>query len=223
MLLTALLVGIASLVISPRVFAAQAERDASPAPTVLLFGDSLTAGYGLAPGEGWADLLARELDRRTPAWRVVNASVSGETTAGGRTRLARALEKHRPRVLVLELGGNDGLRGMPVNVTRSNLAAMIAEGRKAGAEVVLVGVRIPPNYGPDYAADFEAVFTDLAAEGTGGVHLVRFLLKGVALDFSLMQPDGIHPTAAAQPRLLENVRGALFEAIAAAGATIRQD
>ncbi|MEO0422853.1 MAG: arylesterase [Pseudomonadota bacterium] len=209
--------------VSPRVFAEAADRDAPAVSTVLLFGDSLTAGYGLAPGEGWADLLAGELAERTPPWRVVNASVSGETTAGGRTRLARALAKHRPQVLVLELGGNDGLRGMPLDVTRANLAAMIAEARKVGAQVLVVGVRIPPNYGPDYAADFEAVFAELAAEGAQGVYVVRYLLEGVALDFSLMQPDGIHPTAAAQPRLLDNVREALLQALDAAGATIRQD
>ncbi len=208
----------ALVLLAPGVFA---DEHAHDAPTVLLFGDSLTAGYGLAPGEGWADLLASELSRRQAPWRVVNASVSGETTSGGRTRLGRALARHRPRVLVLELGANDGLRGMPVSVTERNLATMIDQGREAGAEVVLVGIRMPPNYGPDYAADFDALFARLA--DAMAVHFVPFLLEGVALDFDLMQPDGLHPTAAAQPRLLENVLPTLNKALTQAAATIRQN
>ena len=170
---------------------------------VLVLGDSLSAGYGLEPGESWVDLLADRL-RELPGERgVVNASISGDTTRGGMSRLPRALKVHSPSVVVIELGGNDGLRAIPLGEIRRNLTRMIQMSRDAGADVLLVGMRIPPNYGPAYADGFHAIFHELADEQ--GVPLVPFFLDGVALDDGLMQDDGIHPNARAQPRMLETV------------------
>jgi acyl-CoA thioesterase-1 len=173
-------------------------------PVILVFGDSISAGFGLPHVEqGWAALLQTRLKQQGYGYQVVNASVSGETTAGGLARLPRALEMHRPRVLILELGGNDGLRALPVAPMRANLKAMIDLGRGAGAEVLLLGMRIPPNYGPDYTRQFAQVFTDLAREEKAP--LVPFLLDHIALDASLMQADQIHPNEQGQPKLLDNV------------------
>jgi acyl-CoA thioesterase-1 len=148
-------------------------------------------------------LLAAKLQRERLDYNVVNASISGETTAGGVSRLPRALERHRPAVLILELGANDGLRGLPVDEMKKTLAAMIGMARKAGAKVLLVGMRVPPNYGPEYTQDFSAAFPDLARSRKTA--LLPFLLEGVAEDLRLFQPDRIHPTEAAQARLLDNV------------------
>ncbi|MGE5160846.1 MAG: arylesterase [Betaproteobacteria bacterium] len=172
-------------------------------PVLLVVGDSLSAEYGLPRGTGWVQLLADRLRDTGSDYRVVNASISGETTSGGRTRLPALLKQHRPRILVLELGANDGLRGLPLGVMRDNLAAMIREAQSAGAQVLLVGVRVPPNYGREYAERFAGTYAELAREFK--VRLVPFLLDGFAESLELFQADRIHPTAEAQPRILENV------------------
>ena len=173
------------------------------ARTVMVFGDSLSAGYGLASGEGWVSLLAARISSERLPWRVVNASVSGETTAGGLSRLPADLARHHPSVVVIELGANDALRGQPVSEIRANLERMIRVVRKAHAQPVLVGIMIPPNYGIDYAAGFRDVYPAIAKEDK--VPLVPFLLAGVADHPELFQADQLHPTAAAQPSLLDNV------------------
>lgn len=173
------------------------------ASTVMVFGDSLSAAYGLASGEGWVSLLAARISRERLPWRVVNASVSGETTAGGLSRLPADLARHHPSVVVIELGANDALRGQPVSEIRANLERMIRIVRKAHAQPVLVGIMIPPNYGIDYAAGFRGVYPAIAKEDK--VALVPFLLAGVADHPELFQADQLHPTAAAQPALLDNV------------------
>ena len=161
------------------------------ANTVLVIGDSLSAGYGVDTGKGWVDLLAERLRARDTGWRVVNASVSGDTTSGGAARIGAALAKHTPRVVILELGGNDALRGQPVNVMRDNLTLMVQRSRDAGARVLLLGMRIPPNYGPAYTKAIRALYHSLAS--TLNVAFVTFFLEDVALDDRLMQADGIHP------------------------------
>jgi acyl-CoA thioesterase-1 len=170
---------------------------------ILVFGDSLSAGYGLPQGRSWVDLLQRRLAAEGLDYRVVNASISGETTLGGRNRLAAALEQHRPRTVVLELGSNDGLRGQPLHLMRDNLAAMAKASRAAGARVLIVGMRIPPNYGPKYTTEFHAAFQDVARSQRTA--LVPFLLDGFADQRALFQSDGIHPAEAAQTLILETV------------------
>ena len=177
------------------------------APKILVFGDSLSAGYGIDPRVGWVALLANKLASQGYEYQVVNASVSGETTAGGRARLNHVLQLHHPAVLILELGANDGLRGLPVSQMRDNLQTMIEAASQAGAGVLLVGMQIPPNYGVEYAASFRDTFEQLSRQQK--LRFAPFLLEGVALDAALVQVDGLHPTAAAQPRLLENVWQAL--------------
>jgi acyl-CoA thioesterase I len=171
--------------------------------TILVFGDSLSAALGLRPEQGWVELLARRLQSQGYGYEVVNASVSGETSSGGLQRLPRALELHRPVMVVLELGANDGLRGLPVDELRANLAKMVHLSQGAGARVLLVGIRIPPNYGPRYGDQLAAVFPELAAQNH--LPLVPFLLQGVALNPGLMQEDGMHPNAAGEPVVLDNV------------------
>ena len=174
------------------------------APVILVFGDSISAGYGLPHVEqGWVALLQARLGDQGYGYRVVNASVSGETTAGGLARLPRALDVHHPAIVMLELGGNDGLRALPVEQMRDNLSRMVGLAEAAGAKVLLLGMRIPPNYGPQYTAQFNRVFSSLARDRR--VPYVPFLLNEVALSSDLMQPDGIHPNQAGQPRLLDNV------------------
>ena len=173
---------------------------------VLVVGDSLSAEYGIARGSGWVALLERQLARDGIAGSVVNASISGDTTSGGRSRLPALLATHKPSHVVIELGGNDALRGLPLTMTRDNLVAMARTAKAAGARVMLVGMQLPPNYGARYAQDFSAVFASVAlAEGAA---LVPFLLAGVA-DVAdaekLFQPDRIHPLAAAHPTMLANV------------------
>ena len=175
--------------------------------TILVFGDSISAGYGIKAGEGWAALLQKRLASQGYGYRVVNASVSGETTSGGSARLSRALELHTPRVLVLELGANAGVRGLPLDVSRSSLAAMIESAQANDAKVLLLGMRIPPNYGPRYAEGFARMYVELAKKYK--VPLVPFFMEKVALRSDLMQSDGLHPTAAAQPLLLDTVWSAL--------------
>jgi acyl-CoA thioesterase I len=174
--------------------------------TVLVVGDSLSAEYGLARGQGWVALLDKRVAAEKLAVKVVNASISGDTTSGGRARLAALLKLHKPQVVVIELGGNDALRGLPVAMTQDNLALMARMAKTAGARVVVVGMEIPPNYGRKYAEDFARVFASVArAEGAA---LVPFLLKGVAEGpqaEALFQPDRIHPRAEAHPRMLDNV------------------
>lgn len=171
-------------------------------PSVVIVGDSLSAGYGLALGEGWTDLLAKRLASQGYEYRVVNASISGDTTSGGRARLPLALKRHSPDLVVIELGGNDGLRGFDIEVMRRNLDAMAEAAVAAGAELVILGMRIPENYGARYTDAFFATFQEVA-ESYGAAY-VPFFLEGVAQDINLMQADGIHPTAAAQEIMLEN-------------------
>lgn len=172
-------------------------------PVILVLGDSLSAGYGIPVDQGWVARLQQRLDAEGYGYTVVNASVSGETTAGGLERLPRALSKHDPAVVIIELGGNDGLRGLPVAELRANLEALVAASRKAGAEAVLAAIRMPPNYGPQYTEKFYAVYESLARERK--VPWVPFFLEGVALREDLFQDDGIHPAIEAQPVLLDNV------------------
>lgn len=183
--------------------AAAAANPGAAARTILVLGDSVSAGYGIKVEEGWVALLQQRLRQQGYGYRVINASVSGETTTGGLTRLPRALERHKPAIVVLELGGNDGLRGLPLATTRANLVRMIQLSRQAGARVVLVGMKIPPNYGPRYTQGFEQIFSDLAREYR--LPLVPFLLDKVALTAGMMQEDGLHPTARGQPVMLDNV------------------
>ena len=186
-----------------------ASAAASPAgtrKTVLVLGDSLSAEYGLARGTGWVALLERQLARDKIAATVVNASVSGDTTSGGRSRLPALLKLHRPSHVVIELGGNDALRGLATPMTRDNLAVMVRAARSTGAKVLVVGMQLPPNYGTHYAEEFAAMFVQVAA--AEGAALLPFLLAGVAdgpQADKLFQPDRIHPTAEAHPRILANV------------------
>ncbi len=177
-------------------------RAAEP-PVILVVGDSLSAGYGLLPGQGWVTLLQQRLKGEGYGYRVVNASVTGETTDGGVQRLDRALAQHQPAIVIIELGGNDGLRGLPVPRVRANLELLITKSRAAGATVLLVAIRVPTNYGPRYTGSFQKIYTDLAIRYRIG--LVPFLSDQVAVDLALFQPDGIHPNAQAQPMLLENL------------------
>jgi acyl-CoA thioesterase-1 len=173
------------------------------APAILVFGDSLSAEYGLQRGSGWAALLAERLKQQRLDYSVVNASISGETSAGGAARIAAELARVKPAVLVIELGGNDGLRGLSLAATRANFDAMIKAGRAAGAKILLCGMQLPPNYGRDYTERFRAMYADLAK--THGVALLPFFLEGVGDKRELFQADGIHPVAEAQPRILDNV------------------
>lgn len=180
-----------------------ASGSAAAEATILVFGDSISAGYGIQREESWVSRLEERLATAEAPWRVVNASVSGETTDGGLARLPTALDDHDPQVVILELGGNDGLRGYPTERIRENLSRMVELAREAGSRVLLVGMEIPPNYGPRYTRAFASVYRQVA--DAHGVALVPFLLDGVALAPELMQADGIHPTARAQGRLLETV------------------
>ena len=182
------------------------------ASVLLVLGDSLAAGYGLAPAEAWPALLDQRLAHQEYAVRVVNASISGETTAGGLARLPALLETHRPSVVVIELGANDGLRGLAVDQLRDNLRALVEKSRDSGAQVVVIPMRVPPNYGPAYSQAFEAAFAELPDDARG-VSLAPFFLKDVVLDPALMQADGLHPVAAAQPRMLDAVWPAIEAAL----------
>lgn len=170
---------------------------------ILVLGDSLSAGYGIAQNAGWVHLLQQRLQQQYPDIAVINASISGDTTHGGLTRLPAALQRHHPAIVVIQLGGNDGLRGLDLAQAQNNLGDMIELARQAGAQVLLLGVKLPANYGPVYAAQFHQIYTNLAKEKQ--VALVDFFLQGVAETTALMQADGIHPSAKAQPRILQNV------------------
>ena len=179
-------------------------------PVILVVGDSLSAEYGLKRGEGWVPLLEKRLAEQKVAATLVNASISGDTTSGGRARLPNLLKQHQPTHVVLELGANDALRGLPLASTEDNLMQMTKSAQAAGAQVLLVGIQVPPNYGSDYTRRFEAIFSKVAAATKAP--LVPFLLKGVADgpdSAVLFQADRIHPTAVAQPRMLDNVWPAL--------------
>jgi acyl-CoA thioesterase-1 len=173
------------------------------ARTILVFGDSLSAGYGLPAGSGWVSLLEQRLKRDRLDYTIVNASISGETTLGGRNRIADALAEHKPAVVIVQLGGNDGLRGNAIEETRRNLIAIVGTSRKAGAKVLLVGMRIPPNYGKVYTRRFEALFAEVARQQNAS--LVPFMLQGFADKPEWFQSDGIHPAVEAQPRILDNI------------------
>ncbi|MEZ5607076.1 MAG: arylesterase [Burkholderiaceae bacterium] len=179
---------------------------ATPSPMILVLGDSLSAEYGIARGSGWVALLQQKLAADKIKAQVVNASISGDTTAGGRARLPALLKKHQPAVVVIELGGNDALRGLSLAMTEANLDAMTQAAQQAGAKVLLVGMQVPPNYGAQYGQRFEALFAQVAQAHKAA--LVPFLLKGVADGADptkLFQADRIHPTAAAHPIMLGNV------------------
>ena len=180
---------------------------AAPAGTILVYGDSLSAAYGIAQERGWVALLEARLKSERLDYSVANASISGETTSGGLARMRKVLERHKPAVTVIELGANDGLRGLPVAQMRKNLNAMIAEAKAVGSRVLLVGIKMPPNYGPDYNRAFDAAYRDLAKEHK--TSFVPFLFDGLADRRDFFQPDNLHPTASAQPVLLENVWKAL--------------
>jgi len=171
--------------------------------TILVFGDSLSAAYGLRPEQGWVALLDKRLRAQGYGYTVVNASVSGETTSGGLQRLPRALELNKPQILILELGANDALRGLPLGTAKDNLSKMVELGEKVGARILLVGMRIPPNYGPKYTADFVQMYADLSTRYRSP--LVPFLLESVALDGSRMQEDGLHPNALGEPAVLDTL------------------
>lgn len=179
---------------SPAAFAAD---------TILVFGDSLSAGFGLQVEQSWPSLLARRLQDEKLPYAVANASISGETTAGGKSRLPEALRRFRPAIVVFELGANDGLRGLPVEQMRANLLAMVRAAQEQDARVLLVGIRLPPNYGPDYTARFDAAYRDIARQRKTAY--LPFLLEPIAQDVAAFQPDGLHPVAAAQPKILDHV------------------
>ena len=181
-------------------------------PAVLVFGDSLSAGYGIDVDQSWPALLQSRLAEEGYEHRVVNASISGETTEGGATRIGTALAEFNPDLVILELGGNDGLRGFPPRRIRENLSRIIAEARGSGSAIVLLGIRIPPNYGTRYTQMFETVYRELAVEYE--VPWIEFFMDGVALNEALMQDDGIHPNAEAQPILLDNAWPIISAALA---------
>jgi acyl-CoA thioesterase-1 len=175
----------------------------APARTILVVGDSLSAAYGIPVETGWVSLLQARLDADGYPYRIVNASISGDTTANARVRLPRALASHEPSVLLLELGGNDGLRGLSLSEMKGNLAAMISSAQGAGAQVLLIGVQLPPNYGPLFTERFQAVYHELAQEQD--LALLPSLVDGIGTEQDLMQRDGIHPNAAAQPLIVDRV------------------
>ena len=189
------------------LFAFTSSASAAPAPVVLVVGDSISAGYGLAPGEVWVTLLEARLRAERFPHRVVNASITGDTTAGGRARLPALLKEHKPSVVVIELGGNDALRGQPLAGTRANLDAMVMAAQAAGAKALVVGMKLPPNYGPVYVREFDRLYGEIAASRRAAI--VPYLIEGFGEDLALFQPDQIHPTAKAQQRMLETVWPAL--------------
>ena len=171
--------------------------------SIVILGDSLSAAYGMEVSEAWPELLQQRLNEHGHAYRVFNSSITGDTTQGGLARLPRLLEKHQPAIVILELGGNDGLRGLPIQVTQNNLGSMIEKSQSAGARVILAEMRIPPNYGRTYTEKFHSLYGELATRYEA--RLLPFLLQDIALQPGMMQTDGIHPTAAAQPLILDAV------------------
>jgi acyl-CoA thioesterase-1 len=199
-LLRALLPAVATAI---ALAAVPAPAPAADAPILLVVGDSISAGYGLSAGEAWVDLLAARLRSSGYGYRVVNASISGDTTAGGRARIPALLAQHRPAIVVVELGGNDALRGGNLAATRSNLDGIVRDAQAAGAKVLIAGMQLPPNYGPVYVRQFNALFGDVARERKAA--LVPYVFDGFGDDLSQFQPDRIHPTAGAQAKILANV------------------
>ena len=183
----------------------------SPLPKILIFGDSLSAAYGIGEDEGWVTLLAERLAQEDSELEVVNGSVSGETTTGGRARLPSLLERYNPAFVLIELGGNDGLRGLPLSLMRENLTDMIQLSQTSGATVLIAGMQIPPNYGPRYTEPFFAQYAELAEEFD--LYLIPFLIEGIPQQPELMQADGIHPKAEAQSMILDNFWPVLLEAL----------
>lgn len=183
----------------------------SPQPKILIFGDSLSAAYGIGEDEGWVTLLAERLAQEGSELEVVNGSVSGETTTGGRARLPSLLERYNPAFVLIELGGNDGLRGLPLSLMRENLTDMIQLSQTSGATVLIAGMQIPPNYGPRYTEPFFAQYAELAEEFD--LYLIPFLIDGIPQQPELMQADGIHPKAEAQSMILDNFWPVLLEAL----------
>lgn len=180
-----------------------AGSEATEPPVLMVLGDSLSSAFGIEVEEGWVQLLQRRLDQQGRRYRVVNASISGDTSGAGLARLGRALAIHRPAIVLVELGGNDGLRGLDLKDMRRNLEQIVSRSQRSGAQVLLLGIRIPPNYGPAYSEGFHDVYVQVAAQYR--ISLVPFVLAGIADDPQLMQADGIHPKAAAQAQILENV------------------
>ena len=172
------------------------------APTIVIFGDSLSAGYGIEVDQSWAALLQARLNEQGYEHQVVNASITGETTEGGATRINNALKEFSPDLIILELGGNDGLRGIPTSQMKANLSKIVSRAKASGAAVVLLGIRIPTNYGARYSTEFEAVFRQVSTDLD--VHWIEFFMEGIALNDDLLQDDRIHPNAIAQPILLDN-------------------
>ncbi len=181
---------------------------ATAAPVILVMGDSLSASHGIDQHQGWVNLLAARLQREGFPHHVVNTSISGETTAGGLSRLGPALARHQPATVIIELGANDGLRGLPLAQIRNNLQKMIIAAKEHGARVLLIGMHLPPNYGPRYTRGFQNIYLELAKENS--IAVLPFLLEGVSEKREWMQADNLHPTAGAQPELLENVWPALL-------------
>lgn len=192
--------GLITLLLTCFTLSAWSADDRSP--TILVMGDSLSAGYGIDIEQGWVNLTRKKMQSQYPH-KIVNGSVSGEISRGGLNRLPKLLEEHQPEVVILELGGNDGLRGLPLTELRSNLSDMIERSQSDGAQVLLIGIQIPPNYGKRYTDQFRQLYPQLAEKYQ--IPLVDFMLEGVATDTEAMQRDGIHPKAGAQPRIVENI------------------
>jgi len=203
---------IASLMLLGWLGSARAENPQPSNHNILVIGDSLSAEYGIRRDSGWVRIIQQRLQQEAPGYTMRNASISGDTTSGGLSRMPAALERYRPAIVVIELGSNDALRGLPLDMTRGNLARMIALAKDAGARVVLAGMQIPPNYGRPYSEQFRTLFVDLAKEHETG--FVPFLLEGVALDRTLFQDDGMHPNEAAQPLIADNVWAVLGPMVA---------
>ncbi|MGA1073030.1 MAG: arylesterase [Pseudohongiellaceae bacterium] len=206
----------AALLLTQTSVALAQETPSIPPPTqpsILIFGDSLSAAYGIGEDEGWVTLLAERLKQGNSKLQVINGSVSGETTTGGRARLPSLLERYAPTYVLIELGGNDGLRGLPLALMRENLTEMITLSKASGATVLIAGMQIPPNYGPRYTEPFYAQYAELAEEFD--LYLIPFLIDGIPQQPALMQADGIHPKAEAQSMILDNVWPVLREAMSA--------
>ena len=199
-----LMLGMAAAPAMAQVTSAQARpASAQAVRNVLVMGDSLSAAYGISNAQGWVALTQQRVAAKKPGWRMVNASISGETTAGGAARIKGELKRHKPAVVIIELGANDGLRGLSLVQTRDNLEQMIKSSKASGARVLLVGMRIPPNYGRDYTQGFERTYRELAK--VHGTAFLPFLLEPIMLDRTSFQSDNLHPTAAVQPRLRDHV------------------
>lgn len=182
---------------------ANAQQKAPATTRILVVGDSLSAEYGLRRSMGWVSLLSRKLTSQYPGVEIINASISGDTTSGGRARLAALLSRHLPQIVIIELGGNDALRGLALSMSQDNLGKMVEQSQQAGAKVILVGMQIPPNYGREYATSFINMFK--AVSESNNTALVPFLLEGVGPQNEMFQPDGIHPNESAQPIMMETV------------------